>query len=270
MDLQHLCSWRLRLAMMAITLLLFTAALQAAAETDDPDTVGELAVEEIDEHPRAHRLLEDIEQSIARVEPWLEQYGYAAVFAFVGVEGAGIPAPGLTIIEAGAVMAATDTGSDRQLRIGWLLVVAIAASTLGSMVGYFIGLSGGRGLLNRLPIPARHLGKVETAFQRHGGWFIVFARFFDGPRQLHAIAAGTLHMPWKQFLLFTFIGALLWVGFWMLLVYYIDLHLDQIVHIIRRLNPSVAGLVVALLAAGAVFAFYQLRRRRSTGTKSVR
>jgi membrane protein DedA with SNARE-associated domain len=90
---------------------------------------------------------------------------------------------------------------------------------------------------------------VESGFNRYGGWFIVFARFFDGPRQLHGIAAGMLGMPWSRFLVFNLAGAALWACFWGLLVYYLDLHLDQVVSLIRRVNPWVAGATLALLIA---------------------
>jgi hypothetical protein len=42
----------------------------------------------------AHRLLREIDEAVDRVEPWLQRYGYGAVFALVGVEGCGVPAPG--------------------------------------------------------------------------------------------------------------------------------------------------------------------------------
>jgi membrane protein DedA with SNARE-associated domain len=209
-------------------------------------------------HQVAHRLLRDIKEAVDRVEPWLQRYGYGAVFALVGVEGLGIPAPGQTILEAGSVAAAAP---DARLRIGWLLLAAFLAAALGNSLGYWIGRAGGRPLLRRLRIGERHLGRVEAGFDRYGGWLIVFARFFDGPRQLNGIAAGILEMPWARFTLFNAMGAALWVCFWGLGVYYIDLHLDGLVALIRRLNPWMAAATVAVLAALAVL--YWLKSRRS-------
>ena len=197
----------------------------------------------------AHRLLRDIEEAVDRVEPWLQRYGYGAVFALVGVEGCGVPAPGQTILEAGAVAAAAP---DARLQIGWLLLVAFLAAALGNTLGYWIGRAGGRPLLRRLRISERHLGRVETGFDRYGGWLIVFARFFDGPRQLNGIAAGFLEMPWARFTVFNLVGAALWVSFWGLGVYYIDLHLDGLVGLIRRINPWTAAATVSVLGALAV------------------
>ena len=103
-------------------------------------------------------------------------------------------------------------------------------------------------------IDKRHLDKVEDGFDRYGGWLIVFARFFDGTRQLNGIAAGILEMPWARFTLYNLAGAALWVCFWGLGAYYLDLHLDQVVAFIRLINPWVAiitltglGVLVALL-----------------------
>jgi membrane protein DedA with SNARE-associated domain len=193
-----------------------------------------------------HRMLKDIEGAVHRVEPWLQRYGYGAVFVLVGVEGFGIPAPGQTILEAGA---AASTATDARLRIQWVVLTAFLAASLGGTVGFLIGRAGGRGLLQHLHIPERHLERVESGFNRYGGWLILFARFFDGPRQLHGIVAGMLDMPWTRFLVFNLAGAALWACFWGLLVYYLDLHLDQLVTLLRRVNPWVAGTTLTLLMA---------------------
>ena len=211
----------------------------------------------------AHRLLRDIEGAVDRVEPWLQRYGYGAVFALVGVEGFGIPAPGQTILEAGAVAAAAP---DARLRIGWLLLAAFLAAALGNTLGYWIGRAGGRPLLRRLRFSERRLGRVEAGFDRYGGWLIVFARFFDGPRQLNGIAAGILEMPWARFTVFNLMGAALWVSFWGLGVYYIDLHLDGLVALIRRINPWMAAATVAVLGALAVLYWLKSDRGRDPQT----
>jgi membrane protein DedA with SNARE-associated domain len=210
-------------------------------ETDAAPTAQEPA------HPFDHRLLRDIKESVARVEPWLERYSYGAVFVAVGVEGFGVPAPGQTILEAGS---AASAAANARLRIGWILLVAFLATSLGNTLGYLIGRSGGRELLHRLRVNPRHLDKMERHFDRHGAWLIVFARFFDGPRQLNGIAAGILGMPWERFTVYNLAGAALWACFWGLGVYYLDLHLDQVVALIRHINPWVA--MATLIGLGVV------------------
>ncbi len=169
---------------------------------------------------QAHRLSKAIAGDIERVEPYLERYGYWAVFAAVGVEGIGIPAPGQTLLEAGALVAAVP---DSKLNISLLLFVTILATSLGQTIGYLIGRSGGRAVLNRLPIPADSLEKIERGFNRYGGWLVFFGHFVDGPRQLIGLFSGVLQMHWGRFMLLNIGGAVVWASFWALGVYYLDL-----------------------------------------------
>ncbi len=210
---------------------------------------------------RAHRLAKSIAADIERVEPYLERYGYWAVFATVGIEGIGIPAPGQTLLEAGALVAAAP---ESKLKIGWLLLVTILATSLGQTLGYLIGRSGGRAVLNRLPIPANHLNKIEVAFNRYGGWLVFFGRFVDGPRQLIGLFSGVLSMHWGRFLLLNIGGAILWASFWALGVYYFDLHFDAVVTALRQVNPWFAGLTFVGIIALFVFVLIGLIRRRGT------
>ncbi|MBK5938607.1 DedA family protein [Halochromatium roseum] len=217
-------------------------------EASKPEDLAQSGTDKID--ARAHRLAKAIEADILRVEPYLERYGYWAVFAAVGIEGLGIPAPGQTLLEAGALVAAVP---DSRLNIGLLLLVTIVATSLGQAIGYLIGRFGGRVVLNRLPIPAQHLAGIERKFNTYGGWLLLFGRFVDGPRQLMGLFAGALQMHWLRFLLLNVAGAVLWSSFWALGVYYLDLHFDALVAVLRQLNPWMAALglfgVIALLLA---------------------
>lgn len=207
-----------------------------------------------------HHLLGEIQDKIAVVRPWLDRYGYGAVFAAVGVEGFGIPAPGETLLVAGAVTAATQA----QFHIALLLLAAFLAAVLGSSLGYFIGRRGGRALLRRFRVAERHLQRVEQGFSRYGGGVIVIGRFFDGPRQLNGIAAGILEMPWWTFTAYNALGAALWVGCWGLGIYYLDEHWRAILGLIRQLNPWVTTVTLAGMALLLAWGGYYWRRQNQT------
>ncbi|MDZ7621156.1 MAG: DedA family protein [Candidatus Competibacteraceae bacterium] len=209
-----------------------------------------------------HHLLGEIEHKIAAVGPWLDRYGYGAVFAAVGVEGFGIPAPGETLLIAGAVNAATQA----QFHIALLLLAAFLAAILGSSLGYFIGRRGGRALLRRFRVDERHLQRIEQGFSRYGGGLIVIGRFFDGPRQLNGIAAGVLEMPWWTFTAYNTLGAALWVGCWGLGIYYLDEHWRAILGFIRQLNPWVVSVTLAGMALLFAWGWYRWRRQQRAGS----
>jgi membrane protein DedA with SNARE-associated domain len=245
------------LASLLLGWLLATGWAAAQTGSPEPSAPGTTRAESF-----PHHLLGQIQHKIAAVEPWLDRYGYGAVFAAVGVEGFGIPAPGQTLLIAGAVTAATQT----DFHIGLLLLTAFLAAVLGSSLGYFIGYQGGRALLHRCRVDERHLDRIERGFNRYGGGLIVIGRFFDGPRQLNGIAAGILKMPWWTFTAYNVLGAVLWVGCWGLGIYYLDEHLHAMLHVIRQLNPWVAAVTLAGAALLLAWGWYRWRRPNRPGS----
>ena len=95
---------------------------------------------------------------MARVQPLLARYGYGAAFAAVMVEGMGIPAPGQTLLMAGALEAAAG-----RMNIVLLLFVVALAAVFGNSVGYAIGRWGGRAALNKLG-STRSASSISTIF----------------------------------------------------------------------------------------------------------
>jgi membrane protein DedA with SNARE-associated domain len=209
-------------------------------------------------HEAEQMAASDAEAAIARVRPLLERYGYPAVLVAVGVEGMGIPAPGQTLLIAAAIEAAHGG-----LNIVAVLALAVLGAALGNSIGYLIGRIGGRPLLQKLPISEARLDRVDALFRRHGGWFILVARFFDGSRQLNGIMAGMLEMPWWRFTFWNVLGALLFVAVWGLGTYWLDRDIGEVMAVLRRIEPLVIALLVAALVAGLVYLWR--RRRHGTG-----
>ena len=61
-------------------------------------------------------------------------------------------------------------------------------------------------------ISEEHLQRGERFFVRYGSFTVFFARFIFGMRIIAGPLAGVLKMPWRKFLLFNFLGALVWVS----------------------------------------------------------
>jgi membrane protein DedA with SNARE-associated domain len=190
--------------------------------------------------------------------PYLEQYGYTALFAGVFVEGFGIPAPGETLVVASALLAAQGG-----LHIVYVLLVAWVAAVLGDNIGYAIGHFGGRRLVLRhgrfVGIREHHLEKVERFFHRYGGVLVAAARFFEVLRQLNGVVAGTSGMPWWRFLLYNAIGAALWIGLWGYGVYRLGHHMDRLLDLFSRFEPYVIGAGVVAAAGLVVYLFHRQR-----------
>jgi membrane protein DedA with SNARE-associated domain len=187
-------------------------------------------------------------------QPVLDQYGYLAVFGAVLVEGFGIPAPGQTMLMAGAILAARGGMS-----IEWLLILTFLAAVLGNSLGYLLGRRGGRLILEKMGIRETRMQRMESLFNRYGGGVIFVGRFLDGLRQLSGILAGTLQMPWWKFTVFNVLGAATWASLWGLGVYFLDEDMKTVFAVFHRIEPYV---IVGSLLALIVLLIY-LRRGRT-------
>jgi membrane protein DedA with SNARE-associated domain len=152
------------------------------------------------------------------VQPYLNHYGYWAVFGAILLEDFGLPVPGETMLIASALLA-----SQGHMHIVPLLLIACVAAVTGDNIGYAIGRFGGRRLVLRygryVLITEERLQKAEGFFRRYGGVVVAVARFLAGLRQLNGIVAGTVKMRWRRFLVYNMLGAALWVAFWGMLFY---------------------------------------------------
>src|SRR5918996_975705 len=191
-------------------------------------------------HEAESMAVREVEAGIARVRPLLERYGYPAIFVAVGVEGVLIPALGQTLLIAASIDAAHGG-----LNIVAVVTVAVLATVLGNSIGYLIGRVGGRPLLKKLPISEARLDRVDSLFRRHGGWFILVARLFDGSRQLNGVMAGMLEMPWWRFTFWNVLGAAIWVAVWGIGTYWLDRDVGHVVAFVERIEPLAIALLLA-------------------------
>jgi len=200
--------------------------------------------------PTRHRFA----RYLARAQRLLERHGYGIVAAAVMAEGMGIPAPGQTLLIAGALEAAKGRAN-----IAWLLLLVTAAATVGNSFGYAIGRWGGRTVLNKLKVNPTRQQRFDDIFNRRGGVVIVLARFVDGLRQLNGIIAGMLRMPWWTFTAYNTAGALLWTCAWGLGTYY----LGRDIHVIAALFHRHRWLLYILSGAAVIVLLLSLLRSRA-------
>ena len=171
----------------------------------------------------------------------IHDYGLVVVAGVIGLESAGIPVPGESVLIAASIFA----GSHHSLNIVSVVVTATAAAIVGQMVGYVIGREYGYWLLLRyggyLRITESRIKLGEYLFLRHGGKIIFIARFVPMLRALAGILAGANRMPWRQFMLANVVGACIWAAFFGFAAY-----------MLGRQFEKVAGPLVIVIGVAAV------------------
>ena len=189
------------------------------------------------------------------------QYGYWAVGAALLLENAGIPVPGETILLLASFLAY----SEHDLRLPWIILVATIAATLGDNLGFALGYYGGRPLLLRYQslfrIKETSIQKGENLFAKYGATAVFFARFVFGMRIIAGPMAGVLRMSWRRFLVFNFLGAVLWVSVISCAGYLFGRHWNRLEEALKR--ADIVAFLLILLIAG--YLWWRNRNRAPAG-----
>ena len=100
------------------------------------------------------------------------------------------------------------------LQLEWLAPLLVLAAFSGDNTNYWIGRLVGVRLLRRATglIKREHIDKTHAFYEKHGGKTILFARFLPIVRTFAPFVAGIGLMNYRLFVLFSALGALIWIG----------------------------------------------------------
>jgi membrane-associated protein len=193
---------------------------------------------------------------------FIADYGYWAVALALLCESAGVPVPG----EITLLLASFLAFHEHRLHLGWIMVVATAATSAGGALGYALGHYGGLPLLDRyrrlFRIPSATIKRGEDIVAKYGAPAIFFSRFIFGLRVFAGPLAGVLRMPWRAFAVFNFLGAAVWVVFIAGVGYLFGQHWHTLLHTMQRVNLA----VLILAAAVILYLWWRYRRPRLAET----
>jgi membrane protein DedA with SNARE-associated domain len=94
-----------------------------------------------------------------------------------------------------------------------VVLAAAAGALLGDMTSFVLGRVFGDRAVRRIARGERARGRVRWSreqLRRRGTGVVIAARFIPGGRTATTLAAGTLEMPWRRFLVADAVGASLW------------------------------------------------------------
>ena len=202
---------------------------------------------------------------------FIGDHGLYAVFALMLVDSVLPAASELVMLYAGVLASGALPGQDVVLfghRIdshfwGYVAIAAagVAGQTVGSIIGWAIGLYGGRPLVERhgrwLHLGPENLDRAERWFDRWGDWAVFLGRMTPVVRSFVSIPAGLARMPLGRFTLYSVLGTIPWCfgiagAGWALGSSWHRFHDD-----FRYVEVAVVVVALALLV-------WYLRRRRAT------
>jgi len=172
----------------------------------------------------------------------VKEYIYLGTFSLMFIETIFPPIPSEMVMPFAGYLA--NYWNFSTFEIVALILSGNFGTTLGATLIYFISLKFGRKYLLKygkyFSIDKEEIKSSEKWFRKYGNFAVFICRIIPGIRSLISIPAGITKMDFKKFLIFTFIGSLIWTS----LLFFIGFVLEEIFQISKMIN--FAGLLVVL------------------------
>lgn len=169
--------------------------------------------------------------------------GYTGVAVLMAIESAAIPLPSEIIMPFAGFL----VGEGRFTLFGIAIAGGIG-SVVGSVITYFIGMYGGRPLVEKygkyIFMSKHDLDLADKFFAKYGLAATFIGRILPVFRTFISIPAGIARVPFLKFIFYTFIGSVIWsyaLGYFGLKLGQRWLELRERAH---SLDYIIAGLII--------------------------
>ncbi len=135
--------------------------------------------------------------------------GYLGIVGLMAIESACIPLPSEIIMPfSGYLVFRGD------FKLLWVGLAGALGCVVGSVPAYYLGLYGGRPLVERygkyVLISHQDLDLADRWFGHYGDWAIFFSRLLPVVRTFISFPAGVARMNFTRFITYTFVGSFPW------------------------------------------------------------
>jgi membrane protein DedA with SNARE-associated domain len=135
--------------------------------------------------------------------------GYSGIVLLMAIESACIPLPSEIIMPFSGYLVSTG-----QMNLWAVGIAGAVGCVLGSLVAYWVGMYGGRPLIEKygryVLISPHDLDMADRWFATRGEIIVFVSRLLPAIRTFIAFPAGVARMNLKRFVIYTFAGSFPW------------------------------------------------------------
>lgn len=139
-------------------------------------------------------------------------------------------------------------------------------ATIGSIIIYVISLKLGRLAIIKIGkymfVNEKKITAAEKWFEKYGVYAVFFGRMAPGVRELISVPAGIARMPFAKFLIFTFLGSLIWSSLLVFSGYLLGNSWDQFSESTSNYFHYISAVILIGIAIAIVLYMYKKKRRK--------
>ncbi|MDK2792910.1 MAG: hypothetical protein PWQ25_1773 [Deferribacteres bacterium] len=155
--------------------------------------------------------------------------GYLGIILLMALESSFFPFPSEVVVPPAGYLA-----SIGKMNLLLVILAGILGSIIGALVNYYIAYKYGRNLLIRYGkyffINEEKFIKIEKFFTNHGEISTFVGRLIPGVRQYISFPAGLAKMNMTKFIIYTALGA----GIWVIILAYVGYFIGNNIELIKE------------------------------------
>ncbi|MFK5976277.1 MAG: DedA family protein [Sulfurovum sp.] len=194
-------------------------------------------------------MIHEIAQTIVS---YIGDMGYWGIFALMFLESTFFPFPSEIIMIPAGYLA-----YQGEMNIYMVIAMGILGSITGALFNYYLAMKFGRVFIIRYGkyffIKEETLNKLEKFFIKHGELSTFNGRLIPGIRQLISLPAGLARMNIGKFIIYSGLGAGIWVTVLTLLGYFLGSNEEMVSQYLQ------SATLIALISIGFITLFYMIR-----------
>lgn len=186
--------------------------------------------------------------------------GYWGIFVGMFIESASIPLPSEIIMGFAGYLVFIG-----KMSLWKAALVGALGNISGSTFMYVFGKTGGRIAVRRFGkffhFSEEKLLKAEKMFKKWGSFAVFIAQLLPGVRTFISLPAGILRIPFGHFIIYTFIGALIWCY----VLAFAAFKLGEHWQLISKYTKEIEVFLAILLLTAVIYWFFRRRKAKKYG-----
>lgn len=197
-----------------------------------------------------------LEKLIAVVAAWIigviSTMGYGGIVLLMAIESACIPLPSEIIMPFAGFLVFKG-----EMTLWGVALAGAIGCVVGSIPAYYLGMFGGRPMVEKygkwVLISHHDLQLADRWFAKYGDIIIFIGRLLPAVRTFIAFPAGVARMAMGKFVIYTFLGSLIWCYLLAYAGMMFGQHWEDLEVYFHQFH-------IVLVVAGVIFAVWYIRR----------